>query len=113
MWMSSLQVLVEEAHRGCLCLFGDVDVWAHCLVVGVAGPFHYDLRRDAAGEGETDECPSAGVGADERPLWVGFLNFLAGAEEYFGNRCVEAAEFAEVFEVGVHLLLVMTGRARP
>ena len=105
MWMSSLQVLVEEAHRGCLCLFGDVDVWAHCLVVGVAGPFHYDLRRDAAGEGETDESPAAGVGADERPFGVGLLNFLAGAEEHFGNRSVEAAEFAEVFEVGVHLLV--------
>ena len=40
---------------------GNVDVGFHGFVVGVAGPFHDYLGRDAAGEGETDEGASAGL----------------------------------------------------
>lgn len=71
----------------------------------MACPFHYHLRRDAAGEGEADEGPAASVGADERPFGVGFLDFLAGAEEDLCYRGVESAEFAEVFQVVVHILV--------
>lgn len=71
----------------------------------MAGPFHHDLRRDAAGEGEADERPAAGVGADERPFRAGLFYFLSGTEEYFRDGGVEATELAEVFEVIVHLLV--------
>ena len=97
--------VVDDFHCVGFGLFGDVDVGAHCLVVGVAGPFHHDLRRDAAGQGEADECPAPGVGADERPFGVGLLYFLSGAEEHLRDWGVEAAELAKVFEIVVHLLV--------
>lgn len=71
----------------------------------MAGPFHYDLGRDALGEGEADESAAGGVGADEGPFGVGFFDSLAGAVADDGDGVGEAAEFAEVFEVVVHLLI--------
>ena len=41
-------------HGVCLGLFGDVDVGLHGFVVGMAGEFHHDLGRDAAGESHAD-----------------------------------------------------------
>ena len=38
-------------HLAGLDAVDDVDVGLHRLVVGVAGPFHHDVGRDAAGEG--------------------------------------------------------------
>ena len=97
--------VVDDFHCVGFGLFGDVDVGAHCLVVGVAGPFHYDLGRDALGEGEADEGAAGGVGADEGPLGVGFFDSLAGAVADDGDGVGESAELAEVFEVVVHLLI--------
>ena len=34
----------------------------------MAGPLHYDVRRNAQGEGIDDEGAAAGVGADQLPL---------------------------------------------
>ena len=56
--------------------FGDVDVGFHGFVVGVAGPFHDYLGRDAAGEGETDEGASAGMGADFGVFGINVTNIL-------------------------------------
>ena len=47
---------------------GDVDVGFHGFVVGVAGPFHDYLGRDAAGDGEADEGAPAGCVPDDGPL---------------------------------------------
>ena len=38
-------------HLAGLDAVDDVDVGLHRLVVGVAGPFHHDVGRDASGEG--------------------------------------------------------------
>ena len=71
----------------------------------MTGPFHHDLRRDALREGKADEGAPGGVGADERPLGVGLLHSLSGAVADDGDGVCEAAEFAEVLEVVVHLLV--------
>jgi len=39
----------------------------------VSGEFHHDVRRDAVGEGETDEGLAAGMGADELVLGIDFV----------------------------------------
>ena len=46
----------------------DIDIGLHGFVVGVAGPFHDDVGRDAEGEGVDDEGAAAGVGTDQFPL---------------------------------------------
>ena len=71
----------------------------------MAGPFHYDLGRDALGEGEADEGAAGGVGTDEGPLGVGFFDSLTGAVADDGDGVGEAAELAKVFEIVVHLLV--------
>ena len=45
-----LHFLLEEFHGIGLGLLGNDDVGFHGLVVGVAGPLHHNLRRDATGE---------------------------------------------------------------
>ncbi len=42
-----LYFLLEELHGIGLGLLGNLDIGLHGLIVGVAGPFHYHLRRDA------------------------------------------------------------------
>ncbi len=39
----------------------------------MAGPLHYDIRRDAEGEGVDDEGAAAGVGANEFPFRMNFI----------------------------------------
>lgn len=63
----------HQADSVALGVFGDVDVGLHGLVVGVSGEFHHDVRRNAVGEGETDEGLAAGMGADELVLGIDFV----------------------------------------
>ena len=85
--------------------FGDVDVGFHSFVVGVAGPFHDDLGRDAAREGEADEGAATCVGADEFVFGTGLLHPLAGTHDDTRDRGIESAQLAEVLEVLVHALV--------
>ena len=58
---------IQEIHLGHLAGLDaarDIDVGLQCLVVGVAGPFHHDVGRDASGQSLDDECLAAGVGTD-------------------------------------------------
>ena len=48
-----LQFIIKEFHGIHLGLLGNLDIRLHRMVVGVAGPFHHNLGRDAAGEGES------------------------------------------------------------
>ncbi len=59
---------IKLRHRTGLDGVHDVDIGLHGLVVGVAGPFHHDVRGDAQGEGIDDEGAATGVGTDEFPL---------------------------------------------
>ena len=36
----------------------------------MTGELHHHVRRDAVGEGETDEGLAAGMGADENDIWL-------------------------------------------
>ena len=65
---SRLNQPIKLRHRTCLDGVHDVDVGLHGLVVGVASPFHHDVRGDAEGQGVYDEGAAAGMGADELPL---------------------------------------------
>lgn len=68
----------------------------------MAGPFHYDLRWDAAGEGKADECSSGCVGSDEFVFRVCVFYSFSCTVAY---DCYRLVEFAEVLEVVVHLLV--------
>ena len=52
----------------------------------MTGEFHYDLRRDADGEHETDESLAAGVGANEFVLGIDFIVAVAVAVASDGCR---------------------------
>ena len=101
----SLYQPIQLRHLAGLDGIDDVDVGLHGLVVVVAGPFHYDIRRDAEGEGVDDEGASAGVGADELMLGVDFIGadvpFISRDSDFFIN----AGEFAKLLDVPVHGLV--------
>ena len=84
--------------------FGDVDVGFHGFVVGVAGPFHDHLRRDAAGNGEADEGTTAGMGTYKLAFRASLFLALACAEVDAGDGVVDFAELTEFLQVEVHLL---------
>ena len=71
----------------------------------MAGEFHHYIRRDAVGEGEADEGLSAGVGADLSPLGIDIIMSDTVSVEGDVDGGVEFADFAEVFEAAVHLLV--------
>ena len=56
---------IKLRHRTCLDGVHNVDIRLHGLIVGVAGPFHHDVRSDAQGQSVDDEGAAAGVGAYE------------------------------------------------
>ena len=57
---SSIQK-IHLGHLAGLDAVDDVDVGFHRFVVGVAGPFHHDVGRDAPGEGLGIREPEAGL----------------------------------------------------
>ena len=79
---------VQEIHLGHLAgldAVDDVDVGLHRLVVGVPGPFHHDVGRDASGKSLNDECLAAGVGTDQRPFRMNLIKTdtaLVGGDSY-------------------------------
>ena len=101
----SLYQPIQLRHLTCLNTVNDIDVRFHGLVVGVAGPFHHDVGRDAEGEGVYDEGAAAGVGADELMLGVDFIGadvpFISRDSDFFIN----AGEFAKLLDVPVHGLV--------
>lgn len=54
---------VEVGHGLTLFGLGDIDIGFHGGVVGVTGPLHDDIGREAHGEGVTDEGALTGMGA--------------------------------------------------
>ena len=84
---------VQEIHLGHLAGLDavyDVDVGLHRLVVGVAGPFHHDVGRDASGKSLNDECLAASVGTDQRPFRMNLIKtdaaFVGGDPLFFSIR---------------------------
>jgi len=71
----------------------------------VTGPFHYDVRGDAEGEGVDDEGAATGVGADEFPLGLDLVGadvaFVGGDADFL----IDAGELAQLLDVAVHRLV--------
>ena len=96
---------VKFRHRTGLDGVHDVNVGLHGLVIGVAGPFHHDVRRDAEGQGVYNESATAGVGADEFPLGLDLVGadvaFVGGDADFL----IDAGELAQLLDVAVHRLV--------
>ena len=69
---------IQLRHLAGLDGVDDVDVGLHGLVVVVAGPFHYDVRRDAEGEGVNYEGAAAAAGGQISPPYAQKTIFCAG-----------------------------------
>ena len=78
----------------------------------MAGEFHHNLGGDADGEHEADEGLAAAVGADFGVFRDGDVVSAAFAEAGDVDGLVEAAEFADLFEVLVHLLVGDDGKGQ-
>ena len=100
-----LQLLVEQLHCIDLGLLCNIYIRFHGLVVGVAGPFHDNLRWDAAGEGEADEGAAAGMGAYHLILGEGLFDTVAATVADPGDGLVESGQLAKVLQVAVHELV--------
>lgn len=71
----------------------------------MACPFHYHLRRDAAGDGKADEGASAGVSSQHGVLGVSLFDTFAAAEANSFDGLPESAELSQILQVFVHLLV--------
>ena len=110
-WFSlSLYQPIKLRHRTCLDGVHDVDIGFHGLIVGVAGPFHHDVRSDAQGEGVDDEGAAAGVGSDQFPLGLDFVGadvaLVGGDTDLF----IDTGEAAQFLDVTVHRLVGVVGQ---
>ena len=105
MRFKNLDQPIKLRHRACLNGINDVNVRLHGLVVGMAGPFHHDVRGDAEGEGIDDEGAAAGVGADQFPLGLDLVGAdvaLVGGDADF---LIDTGELAQLLDVAVHRLV--------
>ena len=71
----------------------------------MAGPLHHNLRRDAAGEGETNERSATSVRTNQVVFRLRRLLSLSGAEADASNWLVEFTKFANFLEIVIHLLV--------
>ena len=104
---------IQEIHLGHLAgldAVDDVDVGLHRFVVGVAGPFHHDVGRDAAGEGLDDEGLASGVGTDQGPFRMDFIKTDAALVCGDAYRFVDTGHLAELLEFAVHRLVGVLGK---
>ena len=101
----SVKPFLENGHLLGLDLFGNVDVGFHSFIVGMAGPFHHHLRRDATCKRKTDECAAAGVGAYKFILRTGFFFALSCADNRARDGLNDFTQFAKVLQVFVHPLV--------
>ena len=100
-----LQFLVKELHGIGLSLLGNGNVWFHSLVIGVAGPFHHHLGRDAAGKGETDEGTPGGMGTNQIALGGSLFHTFPTLVVNLGDGRIETYQLAEVLQIAVHQLV--------
>ena len=96
---------IKLRHRTGLDGIHNVNIRFHGLVVGVAGPFHHDIGRDAQGQGVDDECASAGVGADELPLGLDLVGADVALVGGDADLFIDAGEAAKLLDVAVHRLV--------
>ena len=102
---SRLNQPIKLRHRARLDGVHDVDVRLHGFVVGMAGPFHHDVRGDAKGEGVDDEGAAAGVGADQFPRGLDLIGADVALVGGDADLFVDTGEFAQLLDVAVHRLV--------
>ena len=98
---------IKLRHRTRLDGIHDVDIRLHSLVVGVTGPFHDDIGRDAHGEGIDDKGAATGVGADQFPLGLDLVSVdvaLVGGDEGDLPILLKSVSFPQLL---LHLGLLM------
>lgn len=100
-----IQPLLEHRHLLGLYLFGYVDIRFHRLIIGMPGPFHDHLRRDAGGQSKADERATASMRADEFVLRPCLFLALTSLEVDTGYGIVNLTKLAKVLQVFVHLLV--------
>ena len=76
----------------------------------MAGPFHHDVGRDAAGEGLDDEGLASGVGTDQCPFRMDFIKTDAALVCGDAYRFVDTGHLAELLELSVHRLVGVLGK---
>ena len=76
----------------------------------MAGPFHHDVGRDAAGEGLDDEGLASGVGTDQGPFRMDFIKTDAALVCGDAYRFVDTGHLAELLELSVHRLVGVLGK---
>ena len=97
--------LVEFAHCVRLHVIGYVYVGLHRLVVAVPRPFHHHLCGNAERKRVADECPSSGMGAQQRVFGCNGVYTLAAFIVGFAYWLVDFRKFPQFFQVVVHLLV--------
>ena len=100
-----LQCLIKQFHCIDFGLLCNINIRFHGLVAGVAGPLHYNLGRNTAGEGEADESAAAGVGAYHLILGEYLLDSFAATVAGPGYGSVETGQLAEALQIPVHQLV--------
>ncbi len=100
-----LQKPIKLRHRTRLDEVHDVNVGLHGLVVGMASPFHHDVRGDAEGQGVYDEGAAAGMGADELPLGLDLVGVDVTLIGCYADLLIDTCQLAQLFDVAVHRLV--------
>ena len=77
------------------------------------GPFHDNLLRDAAGEGEADECAAAGMGVNHLVLGEYFFDTFADSVTGPSDGVLNPASSHRLFRYRFISWLGITGRAFP
>ena len=96
---------IKLRHRARLYGIHDVNVGLHGLVVGVAGPLHHDVGRNAQREGVDDEGAAAGVGTDQFPLGLDLVGSDVALVGRDANLFINSGKAAKFLDVAVHRLV--------
>ena len=96
---------VEFLHRFGLDVVGNVDIRFHCLVVAMASPFHDYLSRYTQCPSTTDECSSASIITYQLVLGFDNIDSFISLIEGLAYRLVNLCQYAELMQIGVHLLI--------
>ena len=101
----TLKQPIKLRHRTRLDGVHDIDVGLHGLVVGVAGPFHHDVRGDAEGQSVDDEGAATGVGANEFPLGLDLVSSDVALVGGNTDLLIDTGQLAQLLDVAVHRLV--------
>ena len=97
--------MIKLVHGICLNIIRYVNVGFHSFVVAVSRPLHHHLCGNAERKRVADECPSSGMGAQQRVFGCNGVYTLAAFIVGFAYRFADFRKFPQFFQVVVHLLV--------